>query len=649
MTNFAPNLSTGPCLYCGCMAESGPDEMLRCDLCRQTAHICCLKSGLPQGRLVGDNFFCFTCSFCHQNDTDSTVRAKLNIPQLLLLVLYNLHMTKTESAWKGFFHWKIHIYSFIHDHWKEIFGPDRFKKKKKTLQASLSGQLSHYGQYFVSGFDTIKDGGWYKLSMILPPAQLIQQYTAEKNKSLPSTSVIKEDNDSVMEVTIHEDIVDDGPSSSRDESSESNCQDETSQGSWYMEKDILRPHSLPPVSLFDSEEEFAEDVHYLPKGNNAPKGEVAEASKEIDIELVDVDNGCVREVKANSTTQAINLKKSLFTKSNVVHGSDQKKLSNWATAGNIRALSTYEEQKLLRELKRLQKAGPLLPHLHRLHRKLSVRLAKYQHAVPLFDFDTEVKFFETYGRLQSRAERIKSKVSCESSSDVRVLDRFQISTKGRHRFEDKSVSFLTKLVGSTDETISLIYSPYTLRNLKPYILRDYESLPLKLGLLQEIIQHHHRNDKSWSPPPRFPIDYCYVTPKHIPAMNQMARHFFWPGIDLSEVLQYPDHTCVVLYRHLVVGFGILVPDTDYNTAYISFLIVHPEWRRAGIATFILYHLIQTSMGKDITLHVSAANPALIMYQKFGFKVEEFLSDFYDKYLPDDSHECKHAMFLRLSR
>ncbi|MPC30461.1 Cysteine-rich protein 2-binding protein [Portunus trituberculatus] len=150
-------------------------------------------------------------------------------------------------------------------------------------------------------------------------------------------------------------------------------------------------------------------------------------------------------------------------------------------------------------------------------------------------------------------------------------------------------------------------------------------------------------------PPSAPIDFCYVTAKHIPAMNQLARHFFWPGIDLSEVLQYPDHTCVVLYRRLVVGFGVVVPDTGYNEAYLSFLLVHPEWRRAGIATFLLYHLIQTCPGKDVTLHVSATNPALILYQQFGFKVEEFLSNFYDKYLPHDSPVCKHAMFMRLGR
>lgn len=93
----------------------------------------------------------------------------------------------------------------------------------------------------------------------------------------------------------------------------------------------------------------------------------------------------------------------------------------------------------------------------------------------------------------------------------------------------------------------------------------------------------------------------------------------------------------------------MVPDVNYNESYISFLFTRPEWRRAGIATFMLYHLIQTCMGKDITLHVSVTNPAVMLYQKFGFKVEELVQDFYDKYLPADSKDCKHALYLRLNR
>ncbi|KAK6489896.1 cysteine-rich protein 2-binding protein-like isoform X1 [Huso huso] len=35
---------------------------------------------------------------------------------------------------------------------------------------------------------------------------------------------------------------------------------------------------------------------------------------------------------------------------------------------------------------------------------------------------------------------------------------------------------------------------------------------------------------------------------------------------------------------------------------------------------------KTCMGKDVTLHVSASNPAMLLYQKFGFKTEEYILD-----------------------
>ncbi|EPY82653.1 hypothetical protein CB1_000637016 [Camelus ferus] len=144
-------------------------------------------------------------------------------------------------------------------------------------------------------------------------------------------------------------------------------------------------------------------------------------------------------------------------------------------------------------------------------------------------------------------------------------------------FRHQTTKFLYRLVGSEDMAVDQsIVSPYTSRILKPYIR-------------------------------------CTERRSHVECRG---------GVDLSECLQYPDFSVVVLYKKVIIAFGFMVPDVKYNEAYISFLFVHPEWRRAGIATFMIYHLIQTCMGKDVTLHVSASNPAMLLYQKFGFKTED---------------------------
>ncbi|XP_060630254.1 cysteine-rich protein 2-binding protein isoform X2 [Anolis sagrei] len=321
-------------------------------------------------------------------------------------------------------------------------------------------------------------------------------------------------------------------------------------------------------------------------------------------------------------------------------------------------VSIYEEKLLLRNLEAYPNAVAMTPEARRLRRKLIVRQAKRERGLPLFDLDnivnaTVLLIDRIYGAKEGEgAPCVPAGYATyrTTSQDFRILDRYQTKLSNVKEIRQMETKFLCRLVGSEDAlTDHSIISPYTSRVLKPYIRRDYETKPPKLQLLSEIRAHSHKNDPNWTAEPEAPIDYCYVRPNHIPTINALCHEFFWPGIDLSECLQYPDFSVVVLYKKVIIAFGFMVPDVKYNEAYISFLFVHPEWRRSGIATFMIYHLIQTCMGKDATLHVSASNSAMLLYQKFGFKTEEYILDFYDKYYPLDSKECKHAFFLRLRR
>ncbi|XP_035231045.1 cysteine-rich protein 2-binding protein-like [Stegodyphus dumicola] len=319
------------------------------------------------------------------------------------------------------------------------------------------------------------------------------------------------------------------------------------------------------------------------------------------------------------------------------------------TVSKFTLMTPYEEDQLLEKLQKYPTAMKERSDVRRLYRKLVIRKLKREKNIPLFDIDAEMRSIRGMDPPDYADREYLNKVTNSVTKRNNILDRFQTNHCNVRGKFSQHVSFVTRLMGLEDEQQESIVSPYTERVLKPFIFRNHKIKPLKLCLLEEIVSYSNRSNPNWKPPKLSPIDFCYVRPQHIPGINALCHEFFWPGIDLSETLQYPDFSCVALYRKVIIGFAFMVPDVKYNEAYITFIFCHPEWRRAGIATFMLYHLIQTCMGKDVTLHVSATSSAVFLYQKFGFKVEEFIHDFYDKYLPPDSKECRHALFLRLSR
>ncbi|KAK9891085.1 hypothetical protein WA026_013408 [Henosepilachna vigintioctopunctata] len=236
----------------------------------------------------------------------------------------------------------------------------------------------------------------------------------------------------------------------------------------------------------------------------------------------------------------------------------------------------------------------------------------------------------------------------EKKEKIRLLDPYcHFNTSLSNISRMKGVSMKQKLLVGLRE--QFILSPYTGSQLEPYIWRDEESFPLWLKLMVEIQLTVNEKTPNYELPPRGPLVFVRVKPEHIPCINSLCNQFFWPGIDLTESLQYPDFSCVVLYKKLIVAFAFLVPNVSHTESYLSFIFTRPGWRNIGIAKFMLYHLIQINLGKDIILHVSTNNPALMLYQMFGFKIEKVVLGFYDKYYRDDVKECKNAFVCRLER
>ncbi|KAK6630607.1 hypothetical protein RUM43_014592 [Polyplax serrata] len=653
------------CKYC---MKDKPVEYLECNGCGDCVHIKCLKGCKIPGGLLGDVFFIYTCGDCNVNGTDYLERDKIAWVDVLLLTLYNLAQTCLDQSSYGYFHCNQHIKKFVNTHWKTLF-PHMKTKRKSWKQMITSTLKSFCPDYFLCG-DGICDfptglTGWYKLARpdMLPNHALLdrkgkrkkKKFELEKSKfnyfseeSVCCESSGQETDHSAPGLSAFNIFCSDSSSAHENMYSRSYVKPTASLSQYLFAEDdkmddidveVTDSESAIDIRLKGSpsssfgiqnigpsscEESKSEDDYIFQcKIKEEPQQQEYETSH-------DADYGACSEEENNVVSIA---PASLFTRNENSNRRPWLK-SSGAVASKCALMSESEEAYLHSSLvKKISEPSSVSVADIRLHRKLKVRKLRREKNLAVFDLNYRTQM---------------SWQSLSPTYEYRVLDRYQHQTVVRSDENEKLGSFRTRLLGSTEQYTCFV-SPFTQRVLKPFIRRDYESSPLWLKLLTELQTKVNNKSEKWIPPPKAPVDFSYVRPQHIPAINSLAQQYFWPGINLSECLQYPDFSCVVLYKKLIVGFAFLVPDVRINEAYISFIFTRPEWRGAGIGTFMLYHLIQTCMGRDITLHVSVTNPAFFLYQKFGFKVEEFIQDFYDRYLPVDSKDCKHAFFLRLSR
>ena len=330
--------------------------------------------------------------------------------------------------------------------------------------------------------------------------------------------------------------------------------------------------------------------------------------------------------------------------------------------------SERQEAVLLEHLSHYQRAIRCSPKANRLLRKLKVRDLQRKHGITPFNLDAYVcqTLAQTVKYIIDNSKPYYEQISavpchdCESRtescardtrgdgipSSVDVLGRLTKLPVLAHWPHQAFTQFQHYISGGRHCTHP-ITSPYTARVLKPYIFRSLDIKPVKARLLEEVVRYHWEKGGT-ARYTQQSVDFCYFQEHYLQAVNALVSHFFWP-VDLSECLQYPDFTVVVLYGKLVIGCGFMTPDVKVNEAYISFLVVHPDFRGAGIGKMMLYHLIQTCMGKDVTLHVSIDNPAMLLYQQFGFKAQQYCLDFYERYYPTMHPLSKHAYFMRLRR
>ncbi|XP_037048827.1 cysteine-rich protein 2-binding protein [Bradysia coprophila] len=650
------------CNYCHKVIDN--DDYLNCNICKLYIHINCLNNSTP-GDLLGDVFFEFVCSDCSPDGNESFERIALPWAILIVLAIHNLSIRSKGLGRQGFFHWRIHIACFIEKNWTALMGA---AKRKKKWTGTISGALSHNTPIlFTSGLETFQDSGWWKLTYNQSPKrymELYQQLRTEKKsievvpRIVPSTSADAASVGSTQEpkrrrLDEEEVFSRSLPFMGRHPWNKPTSSEKSSRLIVdFLSSDSDQTIDFPDLNLDDSSvvsvplavNDWPDDFMNVEfpheendtDDNSEHKPRIVQVTNFQEAGENDVEFGYAAENIKNEidtdTDEDIDdysrkyvCEKSLFTQS-------VRRRLPWEVDGTTTAdcvdqdedivpMSEYEENEMLGKLRNVIESDIMTvpPWVNQFYRKLCVRELKRGLIQPIFDID-----HLTTGR--------------GTNGSGQILDRYHllVGTSGRKK------TFYSTLAGSMEH--EMFESPHTGRVLHPFIYRNSKSMPMWVKLMCEL-----QYAVNGVLPSRASIDYCYVRPHHIAAVNSLLQNNFWPGIDMSECLSYPDFSIVALYKKLVIGCAFLVPDVGHCAAYVSFMAVRPGWQRAGVATFMLYHLTQTCMGKDITLHVSASNPAICLYQKFGFKIEEVILDFYEKYLPKDSKQSKHAFFLRLKR
>lgn len=103
---------------------------------------------------------------------------------------------------------------------------------------------------------------------------------------------------------------------------------------------------------------------------------------------------------------------------------------------------------------------------------------------------------------------------------------------------------------------------------------------------------------------------------------------------LSFLERFANGFRIAEYRGALVGYSVLLPLHDRNTAVITSLAVHPDFKRNKIATNLLTDAIIIARkieAPSVTLQVAVNNiAAQTLYSKFGFTKTRIIRDYYRK-------------------
>lgn len=93
----------------------------------------------------------------------------------------------------------------------------------------------------------------------------------------------------------------------------------------------------------------------------------------------------------------------------------------------------------------------------------------------------------------------------------------------------------------------------------------------------------------------------------------------------KAMVQITDFDTIILakYKNKIVGFSHVVDDGE--KLILQGIGVHPRKRGEGIGTMLIEHTLDMLSDEDrpIYLKVKVSNPAIYLYERYGFSIKKF--------------------------
>lgn len=99
-----------------------------------------------------------------------------------------------------------------------------------------------------------------------------------------------------------------------------------------------------------------------------------------------------------------------------------------------------------------------------------------------------------------------------------------------------------------------------------------------------------------------------------------------------------DHKESSIVQYDGEDIGLFVVKERDDGLYLADVVLKKTYQNMGVGSYLIQQMLTTEsrQGRDIRLRVLKGNPAINLYRKFGFKIDQELDNAYQMILSEDS-------------